>query len=442
MSSLSIGTVHSVINDIKVAWSITAHCHCGLELQAALHTRMLNVDNDQEASSSAFANDFNAYLGVNFAANAVYVSSKYNFHTAQQDIPIASLIIHRYFAATQSGISTQDHHLSHTSDGGCRGGRSSSEAGIFVLRIYFNVVVHDSRVDGVNWLVDPLFGTSQARAKLHCFLSRSDLVATTRGSVAHGTEGGEEVPQCVCHDMDYPRELDCAADHCRPMFSGSILGQLVGIAPTLVAVRVGLGYSVDSNGESRAKPQPRARAAPQICLSEKTCAIGLEVLQGSIFEVLVVAIRRTNSDSEEEGPRLHYEQNRRLQGVAGAEHAGAELTRSVGIKGGLSRPSSTPEKSTTCPIMTHTVGAATGNVRSRAVFINSTRSWRKAHRKWMVGACELPDDGEALTELTTRMGPATQVFPSAVIEALWRAEHLDEEPDDGEMEGSSDDYED
>ncbi|KAJ7494118.1 hypothetical protein FB451DRAFT_1551299 [Mycena latifolia] len=48
----------------------------------------------------------------------------------------------------------------------------------------------------------------------------------------------------------------------RKTTTAAILGQLVGIAPTIIAVRVGLGYSVD-NVDSFIAPKPRARPPPQ-----------------------------------------------------------------------------------------------------------------------------------------------------------------------------------
>ncbi|KAJ7466405.1 hypothetical protein FB451DRAFT_1178554 [Mycena latifolia] len=43
--------------------------------------------------------------------------------------------------------------------------------------------------------------------------------------------------------------------------SGAILGQLVGIAPTIIAVRVGLGYSVENEDSFiAATPRPRSPA--------------------------------------------------------------------------------------------------------------------------------------------------------------------------------------
>ncbi|KAJ7494010.1 hypothetical protein FB451DRAFT_1360612, partial [Mycena latifolia] len=45
--------------------------------------------------------------------------------------------------------------------------------------------------------------------------------------------------------------------------SGGILGQLVGIAPTIIAVRVALGYSVD-NVDSFIAPRPRTRPPPRL----------------------------------------------------------------------------------------------------------------------------------------------------------------------------------
>ncbi|KAJ6511797.1 hypothetical protein DFH09DRAFT_1100210 [Mycena vulgaris] len=44
--------------------------------------------------------------------------------------------------------------------------------------------------------------------------------------------------------------------------TGTVLGQLVGIAPTIIAVRVGLGYSVESV-DSFVAPTPRTRVVSQ-----------------------------------------------------------------------------------------------------------------------------------------------------------------------------------
>ncbi|KAJ7835887.1 hypothetical protein B0H14DRAFT_3141881 [Mycena olivaceomarginata] len=89
------------------------------------------------------------------------------------------------------------------------------------------------------------------------------------------------------------------------------------------------------------------------------------------------------------------------------------------------------------------------------------------HAKWMVAAQDLSDDedGEELQRLATTMGPSTTKFLPRILAKLfggqssalsrrlhvlsrgkhcswscWAAEHSDEELDDGELEGSGDDY--
>jgi len=47
------------------------------------------------------------------------------------------------------------------------------------------------------------------------------------------------------------------------LISGAVLGQLVGIAPTIIAVRVGLGQSVESVGSFAATGQPRTQNSPK-----------------------------------------------------------------------------------------------------------------------------------------------------------------------------------
>ncbi|KAJ7257605.1 hypothetical protein C8J57DRAFT_1234755 [Mycena rebaudengoi] len=106
--------------------------------------------------------------------------------------------------------------------------------------------------------------------------------------------------------------------------------------------------------------------------------------------------------------------------------------------------------------------------RARPVLINSARSWRKVHLKWMLDARDVDDD-EELEDLTATVGPSTakwlprplsKLFGGPItrplhvparrnrftreelLMELLAAEHSDEEPDDGEKEGSGDDYED
>ncbi|KAJ7657148.1 hypothetical protein B0H17DRAFT_955705 [Mycena rosella] len=108
------------------------------------------------------------------------------------------------------------------------------------------------------------------------------------------------------------------------------------------------------------------------------------------------------------------------------------------------------------------------NVGRRPVLVNSAQSWRKVHRKWRVSAREMGDDDDTLVDLTASMGPSVaKWFPRSLsklfggkikcpfapsprrrfdreelLMELLAAEHSDEEPDDGEKEGSGDDYED
>ncbi|KAJ7142750.1 hypothetical protein C8R44DRAFT_866053 [Mycena epipterygia] len=56
--------------------------------------------------------------------------------------------------------------------------------------------------------------------------------------------------------------LDIQSDDAAAITSGAILGQLVGIAPTIIAARVGLGYSVE-NVDSFIAAAPRTRPSPQ-----------------------------------------------------------------------------------------------------------------------------------------------------------------------------------
>ncbi|KAJ7846627.1 hypothetical protein B0H14DRAFT_3678382 [Mycena olivaceomarginata] len=105
--------------------------------------------------------------------------------------------------------------------------------------------------------------------------------------------------------------------------------------------------------------------------------------------------------------------------------------------------------------------------RTRRSLVNSARSWNKVHAKWMVAAWDLSDDedGEELQRLATTMGPSTTKFLPRTLAKLFggqikcpfkaaprpftretllmellAAEHSDEELDDGELEGSGDDY--
>ncbi|KAJ7739480.1 hypothetical protein B0H14DRAFT_2315923, partial [Mycena olivaceomarginata] len=103
----------------------------------------------------------------------------------------------------------------------------------------------------------------------------------------------------------------------------------------------------------------------------------------------------------------------------------------------------------------------------RRSLVNSACSWNKVHAKWMVAARDLSDDedGEELQRLATTMGPSTTKFLPRILAKLFggqikrpfkaaprpftretllmellAAEHSDEELDDGELEGSGDDY--
>ncbi|KAJ6607555.1 hypothetical protein B0H10DRAFT_2071285 [Mycena sp. CBHHK59/15] len=110
----------------------------------------------------------------------------------------------------------------------------------------------------------------------------------------------------------------------------------------------------------------------------------------------------------------------------------------------------------------------TPNARPRSVLVNSARAWRKVHRKLMVAARDVADDDAMLTNLVASMGaasakwfpqplsklfggqikcpferPARRRFTSEeLLMELLAVEHSDEEPDDGEKEGSGDEYED
>lgn len=104
---------------------------------------------------------------------------------------------------------------------------------------------------------------------------------------------------------------------------------------------------------------------------------------------------------------------------------------------------------------------------TRQLLVNSAHSWNKVHAKWMVAARDLSDDedGEELQRLATTMGPSTTKFLPRTLAKLFggqierpfkaaphpftretllmellAAEHSDEELDDGELEGSGDDY--
>ncbi|KAF7368399.1 hypothetical protein MVEN_00162000 [Mycena venus] len=87
------------------------------------------------------------------------------------------------------------------------------------------------------------------------------------GSSADGSKSSKQVPHRQCNDSGalyligglafviVTPETSTVAS-----LSGTVLGQLVGIAPTIIAVRVGLGYSVESV-DSFVTPTPRRVAS-------------------------------------------------------------------------------------------------------------------------------------------------------------------------------------
>ncbi|KAJ7884112.1 hypothetical protein B0H14DRAFT_2564502 [Mycena olivaceomarginata] len=92
--------------------------------------------------------------------------------------------------------------------------------------------------------------------------SRSNFVDRTDSSDAIGTNGDQQISHRKCHDSGAIYFASAIAFATigftlDPIYAttGAVLGQLVGIAPTIIAVRVGLGRSVSHPNGTRSRDE-------------------------------------------------------------------------------------------------------------------------------------------------------------------------------------------
>ncbi|KAJ7082766.1 hypothetical protein C8R44DRAFT_753640 [Mycena epipterygia] len=88
-----------------------------------------------------------------------------------------------------------------------------------------------------------------------------NLVASTRSPECHGTKSSRQILHSESNNP-FSNVSPLSAHH-QQIFPGAVLAQLVGIAPTIIAVRVGLGYSVE-NVDTFIAAAPPTRPPPQV----------------------------------------------------------------------------------------------------------------------------------------------------------------------------------
>ncbi|KAJ7135545.1 hypothetical protein C8R44DRAFT_976472 [Mycena epipterygia] len=256
---------HRFLTASTISLFILGTAHCALQLAMTIfHVRILIVVIDVDSLAN-ITNNLEIYASLTYATSAVYVTS---------NVIADSIFIFRCYAIWGS---RREIIILPT---------------ILTLAVaglgYCNLIMDHISTESTPFLFGPEPGPNPLKSSLLFIISVATslfttlvLMGLTVGRIwwlarLAGEVMGQKVVKCyaVCAMILESGALFCIGAICFVILSihillpdsilaGAVLGQLVGIAPTIIAVRVGLGYSIE-NVSSFIAAAPRSRASLQV----------------------------------------------------------------------------------------------------------------------------------------------------------------------------------
>ncbi|KAJ7142739.1 hypothetical protein C8R44DRAFT_974323 [Mycena epipterygia] len=240
---------HRFLAASTISLFILGTAHCALQLAATIfHVRLL-------METTGANTNFEVYLSLTEAASGIYVRSTviadsiiifrcYAIWGCRRKIVIFPIIL--TLAVAGLGYSNIKINLeTNFAGGGILLFIASIATSLLTTLVLTGLTANLVRILA-------LTSSSLESGALYCI-----------GGIGFLAMGSNKIADIILSRAASPNFISSRAVPPDFIFSGAVLAQLVGIAPTIIAVRVGLGYSVENVGTFTAAA-PRTRPPPQV----------------------------------------------------------------------------------------------------------------------------------------------------------------------------------